>query len=269
MKTRLGVSAFVMLLIASSARGEVLINSTWTNTDQVNVTPFVGINNVVVGVNFVNNSVSSPGDSTLLGIGFDDVNVHPGTGDVYDFTNNTGGGFFDLTANGAGPTLQTRFGFLHDRHDNGPPVSGIDADVANIIKTDIHTICLVRADDCHEQEMTIGNLFPNTDVYLQFFGGDAGWNGDLEMFVNGVLQGTWTSNTDNPSTFGFTTKTDAAGELNIDMNIVAGTNFSGISGFFVVEGNVIPEPSTFLLAALGLLGLLGFDRRRRASPAAA
>ena len=27
--------------------------------------------------------------------------------------------------------------------------------------------------------------------------------------------------------------------------------------------NVIPEPSTFLLAALGLLALLGFGRRRR------
>lgn len=265
MKTRLIAAAFLVALVTASARAEVLINAHWTDTDQVNVTPFDGINNIVVGVNFVNNSISSPGDSTLLGIGFDDVNVHPGTGETYDFTNNAGGGSFDLTANGAGPTLQTRFGFFHDRHDNGPQVIGIDADVANIIKTDIHTICLVRADDCHEQEMTVGNLSPNVDVYLQFFGGDAGWNGQLEMFVNGESQGTWTSNTDNPSTFGFTTTTDAAGELNIDMNIVAGTNFSGVSAFFVVEGSNIPEPSTFLLAALGLLGLSGCGRRRRAA----
>ena len=39
--------------------------------------------------------------------------------------------------------------------------------------------------------------------------------------------------------------------------------FYALSQPLTVGGVVIPEPSTFLLAALGLLGLLGFTRRRR------
>lgn len=41
-----------------------------------------------------------------------------------------------------------------------------------------------------------------------------------------------------------------------------GTGDSDIDNI-IIEGSFIPEPSTFLLAALGLLGLLGFTRRRR------
>jgi len=34
-------------------------------------------------------------------------------------------------------------------------------------------------------------------------------------------------------------------------------------GNVIINGSVVPEPSTFVLAALGLLGLIGFGRRRR------
>lgn len=211
------------------------LDAPWTNTSQVNVTPFPINNNIVAGINFVNNSVSSPGTSILMGVAFEDVNVHPGTGATYDFTTYTGGGSLSLTANGQGPTLETRFGFLHDRHDNGGAVSGADATVANLILEDIHTICSDRPDDCDEQEMTVSNLTPNTNVYLQFFGGDQGWNGQLSMSVNGAVVGTWTTVTSNyPSTFGFKTMTNSAGELNIDMNIVSG-NYAGVCAFFVID----------------------------------
>ena len=259
--TWFAVAALITALVVRPAEGTVLIDSPWSNTSQINVTPFASGSHVVAGVNFINSSPSSPGAATLLGIGFDDVDVDPASGAVYNFTTNTGGGFFNLTANGPGPTLQTRFGFLHHRHDTGPPVGGPDAGVANIVRTDIHTICHVRADDCHEQEMTLGNLPRNTNVYLQFFGGDEGWNGDLDFFVNGVLEGTWTSNTDNPSTFGFTTTTSPAGQLDIDMNIVAPTNFAGVSAFYVIAQ--VPEPSTLLLAVVGLAGLIASLLRTR------
>ena len=262
MRAQFFMSVLAVLLFAVPIHAEVLIDARWTTTDQVNVEPFALGNNIVVGVNFINSSPSSPGASTLKGVAFDDVLTDPGGGLTYNFGNNTGGGSFNLTANGAGPTLETRFGFFHTRHDNGAAISGTDAGVANTILEDIHVICTLRGDGCGQQEMTVGNLSPNRNVYLQFFGGDEGWSGQLDMVVNGVSEGIWTTNAnENPSTFGFTTTTNAAGELDIDMNITAG-NFSGVSAFFVIEENAIPEPSTLVLAALGMFGLLGFTRRR-------
>ena len=237
-----------------------VIDEPLRNTTQIAYDPFGDGGWVVAAVNFVNTSPSSPGTSTLFGIAFDDVNG--GTqGTTYDFNTQTGGEFYNLTANGTSATLETRFEFFHDRHDNGPAVTGTDAAVANLVIEDIHVISALNTiPGADQQEMTVGGLLPNQEVYLQFFGGDENWTGDLTFIVNGVDAGTWTTNTDNPSLFGFFAKTDAQGLLDIDMNVTAG-NYSGVSGFIVFQR--VPEPGTFLLLGLGGLALVPLARRRR------
>ena len=53
----------------------------------------------------------------------------------------------------------------------------------------------------------------------------------------------------------------------IDILFSGGNNNNVRSGFLldnlIVEGHVIPEPSTFLIWSLGLLGLAAYARRRR------
>ena len=59
---------------------------------------------------------------------------------------------------------------------------------------------------------------------------------------------------------------DATGTISGTWFLAGGAqDITAVAGVQVTAGNglVIPEPSTFLLAALGLSGLMGFGRRRR------
>lgn len=71
------------------------------------------------------------------------------------------------------------------------------------------------------------------------------------------------SPTDNDVySFDFTSIADGNGEILIEGRYVSG-NCCGVFINAVTVDSVIPEPSTLVLAACGLLGLAGFGRRRR------
>ena len=62
------------------------------------------------------------------------------------------------------------------------------------------------------------------------------------------------------SLLGFYTTTDALGRLQLDFSVATGS-YAGIAGVIITQA--VPEPSTFLIWSLGLLGLAWYARRRR------
>jgi len=156
----------------------------------------------------------------------------------------------DITIALPGGTERTR------AQNTAGTISGPDEAVLESIA---NTINYLGAGETLTFDLT--GLSPNTDARVQLIGGDQGWFGDFQVLVNGDWA-LWDTVGDSDATtaslltaFG---ATDGAGDLEIVVNQVGG-NYAGIAGLIVT----IPEPSTFGLTALGLLGLLGWGRRTR------
>ena len=216
-------------------------DSTLTDTSQIRAgangnAPFED-NRIVAAVNFTNASPTPVNPDTILGIGFDDVNLTAQT--PYNFATLTGGTETPLTANGTTATLQTRFAFIHPgNNDNGPDVTGTDAAAMNRLLNNLHvlpnrTTGAPGGGDVN-QELTVANLTPNANVFVQLFGGDGGWVAVPRIEVNGAVMGDWTNNTNNPSQFNFYTTADGDGKLDFDFNFASG-NFGGLAGFIITE----------------------------------
>jgi hypothetical protein len=242
-------------------------DTSFTDTVQVRAAgggngPFGGSDRVVAAVNFTNASASPVGGNTLLGIEFDDVSIVP-SGLPADGLFET----FSLSANGSTAQLETRFRFIHVNNDQGGTVLGTDAAAANAMLRDVHVISAPRADGADDQEFTLTGLDPDTTFFVQLFGGDGGWNGQLEVVANGVSH-MWTTasdgNVNTASQLNFIAMSDPDGKLDFDLNQsdplgVGGPIFAGLSGFIVTQ---VPEPGSASLTAIALLGVLGVGRRR-------
>jgi hypothetical protein len=208
-----------------------------------------------LGVNFHYNGPTV--DTTFQGIDFDNIDL-AGAGALTDT--------HALGANPlmAGASVTLDFDFTGDNTPRfqtagitGPDAATLDAVANEFFYVSGSGVGHDRA------SMTFDGLWPEHEVYVQVFGGDSGWNGDLEVLVNGTHTANWTtvadSNGGTASVFGFFAETDALGQLQLDFTVNSG-NFAGIGGMLITQR--VPEPSALALASLGLFGLPLFRRRR-------
>ena len=141
-------------------------------------------------------------------------------------------------------------------------ITGTDAGVLNTVANEFFYLG-------NTTNTSAGMLFENlpgdANVFVQVLGGDAGWNGDIQVTANGGAAIDWLGVADggaagSASLFGFYATTNSLGQLDLDFTVPSG-NFAGIAGM-IVSFSTAPEPSTFVLAAFGLIGLAVRRRRR-------
>ena len=198
-----------------------------TDTSQVADEPFTNADLRQVGVNFY---YAPSGDTigTLHGISFDNINLAGSTPPSGPFT---------LTANSPDTTLTLNFPFTKD---NTPRfqytvVTGTNAATLNTVANEF--FYLSPGGDHPTAMMTFAGLGFSREVYVQVFGGDAGWSGDIDVTANGSSVKTWMSvadgNNATTSMFCFLTSTDITGGLELLFTGV--THFSGIGGLILTE----------------------------------
>jgi hypothetical protein len=112
----------------------------------------------------------------------------------------------------------------------------------------------------------LSDNFSSYDVYV-YVGDDAGGrqgelhfnNGAAQNFTSKLFDGTFTEGTDY-----FVFHNVTGDSFSVSVGPVGGlvANRTGIQGIEIV-GAAVPEPSTFVLGALGLVTLVGVARRRR------
>jgi len=123
--------------------------------------------------------------------------------------------------------------------------------------------------------LTFGNLPRSRPVFVQLITSDAAsnfnnWGGVFDISIIDTVTSMSTSigrfqagtepNNYDAQLATFSAMTDAAGNLQIYVDQLLAGQHAGIAGVVVLG---IPEPSTFLIWALGLMGLAGYARRRR------
>ncbi|MBI1369127.1 MAG: hypothetical protein GC162_10795 [Planctomycetes bacterium] len=203
------------------------------------------------GVNFL---YSGPGVSTTFhGIGFDNVNMSSLPAGPIALSAN---------ANNAGATVSLiGTGFTSDNtvRTQTTAITGTDGATLDAVANQMFYMGATHTG----MAINFAGLAADTKFYVQLIGGDAGWNGDLSITVNGVtLAPLWAGVADGVTTtaslFGFDARTNALGQLNISLALAAG-NFAGVSG--ILLSTVIPAPAA-LPAGLALMGLFAFKRRR-------
>jgi len=118
------------------------------------------------------------------------------------------------------------------------------------------------------QNVNTGNIIVTGQWYHIVSTYDAGNNGDVETYVNGVNQNVGTHNHTQPINM------DSGGEIGTWTSSREVQGFIDEVAFYDsvltpaevqahYDAAFIPEPSTFLLAAMGLLGLAFVARRKR------
>jgi len=225
------------------------------NSSQIATDPFDNGANRHVGVNFHYGGPTV--GTTFQGIGFDNIDL---TGSPVPPA-----GPFTLNANAAtaGATLTLSFPFTSDntQRTQNAGIAGTDSATLNAVANEMFYLSTTNHPNAL---MMFAGLGANRDVFVQVLGGDSGWNGDLQVTANGTpIDADWTTvangSGNTGSLYGFFADTDSSGQLQLDFSISAG-NYAGIGGMMLT---MVPEPSTFALAAIGLLGLLACGRRKR------
>lgn len=266
---RFALALWLGLCLAGPLRAERLLAPTevidafFTNTSQIETAPFP-TTQVLAGVNFVySGSNNIPSGTKGLGYGFDNINISgavPPTGP------------FALTENAPGVSLALNLGFTSDntvRLQNAAGIAGTDATVFRDVATQIFYVSNGGAHG--NPQMTFSGLGADREVFVHIIGGDSGWAAALNVFANGD-QLVWNTAADGngstPSLFGFSTQTDALGDLNLRFTITSGS-FAGVGGVMIsglVTPPLAPEPTSIAIFGLAIAAVAGveFWRRRRA-----
>jgi len=127
-------------------------------------------------------------------------------------------------------------------------IAGTDAATLNTVANEFFYLS-PAAGDHPTATVTFTGLGRSHEVYVQVFGGDSGWSGDIAATANGSSVGTWMSVADGNggtgSMFCFLTSTDASGELEL---VFAGVgHFSGIGGLILTELDPPTQGTVFFL----------------------
>ena len=226
-----------------------------TDTSQFNTAPFGAATQTAAGVNFyyTAGATHQVGAGTLLGIGFDDINLAAiGAAGIAGPT--------PLTANAPGVTLDLHLGCPVDypgARYQVTSITGTDAAVANVVARDIRYASASHTNH-YPNIVTFGGLGPNRPVYVQMVGGSNGWGGQPDIVANGTTAGTWTTNpappTGGASLAGFYAMSDSQGNLEIDTQVNTG-NYAGITGLIVhsapIQDIKLTDASQVLVAPYG------------------
>lgn len=250
-------AALLVVLSSSLASAAIVFDGSLTDTSQIRSTSnspfFVGGQNDVVGVNFHFGSTVAPGGN-VQGVFFDNIDPDPNASP------------YVLTQNGAGPTLTLTGVFSGRERTQALNATGPNDNVLETVANQKY-----YSNGGETVSWNIAGLNSNTNVLVQAIGGDSGggWTGKYRVTANGNLVGDWTTVTDGniatASLFQFDTTTSATGTLTLDFNVFTGS-FASLAGFIISEEVLVPpvpEPSTFLLLAVGAVGLV-IPRRRAA-----
>ena len=254
----LGVMTLVFMLPTFGSAG-VFSQSDLNSTSQIlNNTPGA------VGVNFiypdVQSGVESPG--TVNGIAFQDVDW---MGGMQLLSNG-------MTITPINPDSSPDFpsGSVRSRfQDTSSTITGPSPD-AVVLQSIANTINYVTIGE--QLELRLTGLNSNQAATIQLIGGDSGsflgnWLGSFDISANGVPVGTWYAANDGDNTQAtlvtFTAAADGLGQL--DLVLLEANNVVVVNGAFAALGGMVitvPEPSTFGLAAIGILGLAAASKRR-------
>ncbi|MDD2598896.1 MAG: hypothetical protein PHO37_06705 [Kiritimatiellae bacterium] len=217
-----------------------VVDERLTDTRQVADAPFLDYRLRHTAVNFY----YAPGGDTagrLHGIAFDNINLTGATPPTGPFT---------LSANQPYRTLTLNFPFTenNEQRTQNAGIIGTDSNTLNTVANEYFYISPPGSG--HDSAtMIFAGMGPTNQIYVQVFGGDARWSGDLDVTANNAPVGRWMTvadgNSATASTFAFLTASDLSGSLKL---VFTGVNhFSGIGGIILTEAVPFGLPGTNIL----------------------
>lgn len=252
MKTHLAIFALmaagIVLGDLGAASATEIVDAALTNVSQIRSqsnSPYFGALNTQ-NTAAVNLSYATPAGWPINGIGFHDLDIN---------TAMTGSGVA-LTTGLPGVTLDYNFtsNVTHpgNRGLTNANIGGSDpfeSAAANNLVTDNRYI---NATEHQPNILTFHGLTGNNPVYVQFIGGQHGWNGNTTLYVNGdgstegsgtAEAANWDSNKTSYTAglWGIATTTKASGDLTLELQ---SNYYSGISAVIVQQqGTPVAEAS--------------------------
>jgi len=237
--------------MSGTLNATLIVDSQLTNTSQIitasNNAYFTGQTDVAA-VNLYWASQFSTNGGSINGTNIFDINVTNNASNFYMLSSGVG---LDYSFSGNASSSARRGS---DRN-----ITGTDDTVADALLRDIWYL----GGNHSYMNLTFSNLLPNVELYIQLLG-NTQWSGLPQVTANGTSIGAWNSNSSGYSIYSFEATASATGTL--DVNITS-SNYSGLAGFLVsTKGNntSVPEPSTFAIFALGVMGLASRRFRNKA-----